>query len=88
MLCFLLVAAAPAKAGTIEFAEVLGAAGGIRHSRPADAIRLRVFAQNGTVAQQNPSTQSNTSSTQQPSNAQDTSQQPQGGTATSTDSTL
>ena len=89
MLCFLLATAAPAKAGAIEFADVLGATGGVRHSRPADVVRLRVFAQDGAAAQQNPSTQSNTSSTQQPSNAQDTSQQPQGSaTTTSTDSTL
>jgi PEP-CTERM motif len=90
MLCFLLAAAAPAQAGTIEFVEVLRAQGGIRHSRPADEVRLRVFAQSGAVTQQNPTTQSNASSTQQPNNAQDTSQQsPQGGAGTgSTDSTL
>lgn len=88
MLCFLLAAAAPAKAGTIEFVEVLRSQGGVRHSRPADEVRLRVFAQSGAVTQQNPATQSNASSTQQPNNAQDTSQQtPQGGTGTA-DSTL
>lgn len=90
MLCFLLAAAAPAQAGTIEFVEVLRAQGGVRHSRPADEVRLRVFAQSGAVTQQNPTTQSNASSTQQPNNAQDTSQQsPQGGAGSgSTDSTL
>ena len=87
MLCFLLVAAPAAHAGTIEFAQVLRADGGVRHSRPANEVRLRVFAQDGAAAQQNPSTQSNTSSAQQ--NAQDTAQQPQQGTApVSTDSTL
>jgi PEP-CTERM motif len=89
MLCFLLVAAPAAHAGTIEFAQVLRADGGVRHSRPANEVRLRVYAQDGAAAQQNPATQSNTSSTQQPNNAQDTSQQPQGTTTTgSTDSTL
>ncbi len=87
MLCFLLVAAPAAHAGTIEFAQVLRADGGVRHSRPANEVRLRVFAQDGAAAQQNPSTQSNTSSTQQ--NAQDAAQQPQQGTApVSTGSTL
>ena len=89
MLCFLLVAAPAAHAGTIEFAQVLRGDGAARHSRPANEVRLRVYAQDGASAQQNPSTQSNTSSTQQPNNAQDTSQPPQGSATTgSTDSTL
>ena len=90
MLCFLLVGAPAARAGTIEFAQVLRADGGIRHSRPANEVRLRVFAQDGAATQQNPSTQSNTSSAQQPNNAQDTSQQQQPGSAGvgTTDSTL
>lgn len=88
MLCFLLVAAPAAHAGTIEFVEVLHANGGVRQSRTANEIRLRVYAQSGAV--QNPSTQSNTSSNEQSSNAQDpaTQQTQQGTTTGTTDSTL
>jgi hypothetical protein len=88
MLCFLLVAAPAAHAGTIEFAETLRTPGGVRQSRTANEVRLRVYAQDG--AAQNPSTQSNTSSNEQSGNAQEpATQTPQQGTTTgTTDSTL
>jgi hypothetical protein len=88
MLCFLLVAAPAAHAGTIEFTEVVRAPGGARHSRTANEVRLRVFAQDGASSPQNPSTQSNTSSTQQPNNAQDSATQQTPGASGPTDSTL
>jgi hypothetical protein len=66
MLCFLLCVAAPAQAGTIEFVDVVHTLGGVRQTRPANEIRLRIMTQSGAVADQNPSAQSNaTSSTQQ-----------------------
>ncbi len=86
MLCFLLVAAPAAHAGTIEFVEVVHAPGLVGQSRPANEVRLRVFAQDGTATQQNPSTQSSQSSTQKSDTAQDPAT-PQGA-AGSTDSTL
>jgi hypothetical protein len=88
MLCFLLVAAPAAHAGTIEFNEAVRAPGGVRHSRTANEVRLRVYAQDGAASPQNPSTQSNTPSTQQPNNAQDTATQQTPGTAGSTEATL
>jgi hypothetical protein len=87
MLCFLLVAAPAAHAGTIEFAHVVRTPGLARQSRPANEVRLRVHAQDGAATPQNPSTQSNTSSTQQPGNAPEPAAQPQGA-AGSADSTL
>ena len=90
MLCFLLAVAAPARAGTIEFVDVVRTSGGARQARPANEVRLRVITQSGRVAEQNLSAQNNgPSSTQQPNDTQNPSQQPQGGAGTgSTDATL
>ena len=84
MLCFLLAVAAPARAGTIEFVDVVRTSGG---ARPANEVRLRVIGQSGRVAEQNLSSQSGgTSSTQQqPNDTQSPSATQQGG---STDATL
>ncbi|MCA1634877.1 MAG: PEP-CTERM sorting domain-containing protein [Acidobacteria bacterium] len=66
MLCFLLSVAAPARAGTIEFVDVVQPSGGARQARPANEVRLRVVTQSGRVVEQNLSTQNNsTSSTEQ-----------------------
>lgn len=88
MLCFLLAVAAPARASTIEFVDVVRTSGGARQARPANEVRLRVIAQDGRVTEQNLSAQSNgTSSTQQPNDTQPPA--PQGGAGVgSTDTTL
>ena len=62
MLGVLLVAAAPAKAGTITFGDMVRTAGAGGQSRPANEVRLRFGAQSGTVTAQDGSTQSGTTS--------------------------
>jgi hypothetical protein len=93
MLCFLLCVAAPAQAGTIEFVDVVHTLGGVRQTRPANEIRLRVMTQSGRVADQNLSAQTSaTSSTQQqqqePGDGQTPATRQSGATTETTDGTL
>lgn len=91
MLGVILAAAAPARAGTISFADVVRTIGASGQFRAASEVRLA--AQSGrVVAEQGDSTQSGTASSSQPQQQiASGGTQPQGGTAqgpSSPDSTL
>ncbi len=92
MLGVLLAAAAPARAGTITFGDLVSTVGASGQLRPASEVRLRMGAQAGSAAAQSGSTQSGTTSSsapdqqQQPSGSQPTAQG--GTTTTSSDPTL
>jgi hypothetical protein len=78
MLAVLLVSAAPARAATITFADVVRTVGANGQLRPATEVRL--VAQSGTVAAQG-------TTTAQSGNASSTSQQQTGNTAAQTQQT-
>jgi len=62
MLGVLLVAAVPARAGTITFGDLVRTVGANGQLRPASEVRLRLGAQAGSTAAQSGSTQSGTTS--------------------------
>jgi hypothetical protein len=77
MLGVLLAAAAPAKAGTITFGEMVRTVGAHGQLRPASEVRLRLGAQAGQAAAPGVSTQSTSPSSpdqQQPAGSQPTAQ--------------
>jgi hypothetical protein len=76
VLVALLAAAAPARAATITFADVVQAVGANGQLRPANEVRLRVFAQTGATTTQNPSTQSGSAPSQQQQQTATAPQQP------------
>jgi hypothetical protein len=85
MLVVLLVGAAPARAASITFEDVVQAVGANGQLRPADEVRLR-FVQSGRAAGQLP--QSPQSQTPESSAAQPKTDVAPGGGATSSDPTL
>ncbi len=78
MLGVIVAAAAPARAGSITFGDLVRTVGASGQLRPASEVRLRLGAQAGSAPAQGASTQSGTSSTspdqQQPSGAQPAAQ--------------
>jgi hypothetical protein len=79
MLGVIFAAAAPAKAGTITFGDLVRTVGASGQLRPASDVRLRFGAQAGATPAQSGSTQSGSTSSaspdqQQPSGAQQTAQ--------------
>jgi hypothetical protein len=94
MLGVLLVAATPAKAGTITFGDLVRTVGASGQLRPASEVRLRFGAQSGSAAQsgstQSSGTTSSSPSDQQPATgSQETSQTATPGTGQgSSDPTL
>jgi hypothetical protein len=75
MLGVLLAGAAPARAGTITFGDLVRTVGASGQLRPASEVRLRFGAQSGTAAAQSGTTQSGTTSSsdqQQAGGAQQT----------------
>jgi hypothetical protein len=79
MLGVIFAAAAPAKAGTITFGDLVRTVGASGQLRPASDVRLRFGARTGAATAQGGSTQSDTTSSsspdqQQPSGAQPTAQ--------------
>ncbi|MCA1594103.1 MAG: PEP-CTERM sorting domain-containing protein [Acidobacteria bacterium] len=87
MLSVLLITSAPAKAGTIEFADMAQANTDGRNARPASELRLRVMSQSGQLAADTQSPQGGSTSSTDQSNG--TSTATQTGSATpSTDVTL
>jgi hypothetical protein len=90
MLGVLLVLAAPARAATITFGDVVRTIGASGQLRPASEVRLRFGAQSGTVTAQVPSTQNATTSSpdQQATGSQQQTTQTTSTTTASTDPTL
>jgi hypothetical protein len=87
MLCGLLALAAPVKAGTITFGDVVRSIGANGQMQPASEMRLRLSAQDGTAGLIGSAQGGNTSSSPQQTGG---AQTPQGGAnvPASTDTTL
>ena len=82
MLGVVLAAAAPARAGTITFGDVVRRVGADGQLRPASEVRLRFGAQAGLAAQPGGPTQSSTTSPSSPDHQQASGAQPSGQSGT------